>query len=165
MTIIAPIEINVDDLRGPEIAALLQRHLDHMYRVTPAGSVYALDLEKLRAPNITFWTAWQDTNLIGCVALKTFKIDGRAEGEIKSMHTPAELRGQGIAQKLVVHLIAEAKARGLTKLHLETGKTDAFLPAQKLYSKFGFVPSGPFADYGPDPHSFFMALDLDIAAQ
>jgi putative acetyltransferase len=149
--------IAVDDLRGPEIAALLQRHLDLMYEITPAESVYALDINKLRVPEITFWNARLDGQLVGCVAMKEF---GGKQGEIKSMHTMKELRGRGIARALVAHLVNEAKQRGLKTLWLETGKTPPFLPAQKLYESFGFKPCGPFGDYTLDPHSFYMTLDL-----
>ena len=150
--------IRVDDLHGPEIAALLTRHLDHMYSITPAGSVYALDLDRLRVPEITFWSAWDGDALVGCVALKDL---GGGEGEIKSMHTLAERRGQGIGRALVAHLIAQARARGLARLSLETGHTEHFRAAQNLYASFGFVPCGPFAGYGPDPHSAFMTLALN----
>jgi putative acetyltransferase len=149
--------IAVDDLRGPEIAALLQRHLDLMYEITPAGSVYALNLDRLRVPEITFWNARFDGQLVGCVALKEF---GDNQGEIKSMHTMKELRGQGIARALVAHLLSEAQKRGLKALWLETGRTNGFLPAQKLYENFGFITCGPFGDYKLDPHSLYMTLEL-----
>lgn len=151
------LSIIIDDLDGLEIAALLQRHLDHMYAITPADSVYALDMDALRVPEITFWSAHLEDTLVGCVALKD---RGEGLGEIKSMHTLSEMRGQGIARKLVAHLLAEAKAKGLKRLSLETGKTEHFMPAQKLYESFGFTECGPFADYGPDPHSYFMTCEL-----
>lgn len=151
------VHIIVDDLRGHQIAGLLQRHLNHMYQITPAGSVYALDMDGLRAADITFWTAWVDEDLVGCIALKDH---GDGLGEIKSMHTAVEHRGRGIARQLVEHLIEAAKQNGLTRLSLETGKTEHFEPAQALYRSFGFAECGPFADYGPDPHSFFMTRDL-----
>lgn len=149
--------IKTDDLSGPEIATLLQRHLDHMYAITPAESVYALNIDALRVPEITFWSAWLEGELVGCVALKDHS---NGVGEIKSMHTLEKHRGKRIAHSLVKHLIADARNRGLSRLSLETGKTDHFLPAQKLYERFGFMESGPFADYGPDPHSYFMTLAL-----
>lgn len=152
------LDIRVDDLRGPEIAWLLERHLKLMHEITPAGSVYALDLDRLRVPEITFWSAWMDDRIVGCIALKDH---GDGLGEIKSMHTVQELRGQGIARALVAHLIDQARAKGLTQLSLETGRTDWFKPAQMLYRSFGFQPTGPFADYKPDPHSYFMTLALD----
>lgn len=150
--------IKPDDLSGPEIAALLQWHLDHMYAITPAGSVFALDIDALRVPEITFWSAYLEGELVGCVALKEH---GGGLGEIKSMHTLEKHRGKRIAHNLIKHLIQEADQRGLKRLSLETGKTEHFVPAQKLYERFGFTASGPFADYGPDPHSYFMTLALD----
>lgn len=151
------LKIKIDDLNGPEIADLLRRHLDHMFAITPADSIYALDMEALRVPEITFWSAWLDGQLVGCVALKDH---GDGLGEIKSMHTLAELRGQGIARKLVANLIEIARAQDFAWLSLETGKTEHFEPAQNLYASFGFTLSEPFADYGPDPHSRFMTLAL-----
>ncbi|WP_018688887.1 GNAT family N-acetyltransferase [Ahrensia kielensis] len=149
--------IKDDDLMGSEIAALLQRHLDHMFAITPAESVFALDIDALRVPEISFWSAYLDGELVGCVALKDH---GNGLGEIKSMHTLEKHRGKRIAYHLVKHLIDEARERGLERLSLETGKTEHFMPAQKLYERFGFTASGPFADYGPDPHSYFMTLAL-----
>jgi len=151
------LNIKIDDLSGPEIADLLRRHLDHMFAITPAESVYALDMDALRVPEITFWSAWLGDQLAGCVALKDH---GNGLGEIKSMHTLAELRGQGIARKLVENLIEIARTQGFERLSLETGKSVHFESAQKLYASFGFTESGPFADYGPDPHSQFMTLAL-----
>ena len=151
------LRIQIDDLKGPEIADLLRRHLDHMYAITPAESVYALDMDALRVPEITFWSAWQDKQLVGCVALKDH---GNGLGEIKSMHTLAAVRGQGIARQLVAHLIEAAQERDITRLSLETGKTEHFEPAQRLYRSFGFTDTGPFADYGPDPHSHFMTREI-----
>ena len=151
------LKIKINDLNGPQIADLLRRHLDHMFAITPAASVYALDMEALRVPAITFWSASLEGQLVGCVALKDH---GNGLGEIKSMHTLAEFRGQGIARKLVAHLIEVAREQKFERLSLETGKTEHFEPAKKLYASFGFVQSAPFADYGPDPHSHFMTLVL-----
>ena len=149
--------IRPDDLRGPEIAALLARHMDHMRAVTPAGSVHALDLDALRVPEISFWSAWDGDDLVGCIALKDL---GGGHGEIKSAHTIAERRGHGIGRALVAHLMQEARTRGMTRLSLETGITEHFRAAQELYRRFGFEEGGPFGDYGPDPHSYFMTRAL-----
>jgi len=151
------IEIRPDDLRGPAIAALLTRHMDHMLAITPADSVYALDLDALRVPEITFWSAFAGEELVGCIALKDL---GDGHGEIKSAHTMVERRGAGIGRTLVAHLVDEVRKRGMTRLSLETGKTEHFRPAQELYRRFGFEETGPFGDYGPDPHSFFMTRSL-----
>ena len=151
-------KIIVDDLRGPEIAALLEAHLDLMRSQSPPESVHALDLESLRLPEITFWTAWDDGELLGCGALKQLPQPG--EGEIKSMHTAKAARGRGIAAKLLTHLEGHAREIGLTRLNLETGSQDSFAPARNLYAKFGYEVCPPFGDYVEDPNSTFMTKEL-----
>jgi putative acetyltransferase len=146
-------EIRIDDLRGPEIAALLDEHLADMYRISPPESVHALDLEALRAPDITFWTLWQAQELAGCIALKQHSPEF---GEIKSMRTSNAFRGQGLAPKLLHHLIDKARLRGLQRLSLETGTEPFFAPARQLYIAFGFTECPPFATYIEDPNSLFM---------
>lgn len=62
--------IRPDDLSAPEVHALLAAHVADMYRISPPGSVHVLDLDGLRKPEITFWSAWIDGRLAGCGALK-----------------------------------------------------------------------------------------------
>lgn len=151
-------QLRIDDLRGPEIAALLQEHLDHMHSLSPPESVHALDLNKLRQPEITFWTVWSDGNaLAGCGALKA--LDAQ-HGEVKSMRTAKPFLKQGVAQIVLQHLINTAQQRGYTRLSLETGPQASFAAAHELYRKFGFVECGPFADYALDPFSTFMTRTL-----
>ena len=152
-------KIIVDDLRGPEIAAMLEAHLDLMRSQSPPESVYALDPDSLRAPEVTFWTAWHGGDgtaageLLGCGALKHWAPD---EGEIKSMHTAKAARGKGIAAKILTHLEGHAKELGISRLSLETGSQDGFAPARSLYAKFGYAECPPFGDYVEDPNSTFM---------
>jgi putative acetyltransferase len=154
--------IREDDLRGPEIAALLEAHLNLMRSISPPESVHALDLDALRAPEITFWTVWDGAILLGCGALK--EIDP-AHGEIKSMHTAQTARGRGVARHLLQHVLEEARQRGYRRLSLETGSTGDFAAARGLYAGFGFAFCGPFADYALDPFSVFMTLELGAARQ
>jgi len=149
--------IRQDDLRGPEIAALLSAHLELMRSISPPGSVHALDLDGLRRPEITFWTVWEESRLLGCGALK--ELD-KAHGEIKSMHTAAAARGRGVARALVEHILGEARRRSYRRLSLETGGTADFAAAHRLYADFGFRPSAPFGNYRPDPFSLCMTLEL-----
>lgn len=155
------IEIRVDDLRGPEIAQLLETHLAHMRAISPPESVHALDLDKLRKPDITFWTVWRGNELVGCGALR--ELDPY-HGEIKSMHTTADARGLGIGRKMVEHILTTARERGYTRLSLETGATEDFIAARTLYQSFGFVPCPPFGDYFEDPFSAHMTLKLEKAS-
>jgi putative acetyltransferase len=150
-------DIRVDDLSGPEIAALLSEHLRSMYLHSPPESVHALDIERLRRPDITMWSAWQDGELLGCAALK--ELD-RHHGEVKSMRTASRHLRKGVATALLDYLIAQAKRRSYRRLSLETGSQPAFAPARDLYTRFGFEPCGPFADYIEDPNSVYMTRTL-----
>lgn len=150
-------KIILDDLKGPEIAALLTEHLEDMRATSPPESVHALDLDGLRQPNIRFWTLWDGRNLAGCGALKWLDAE---HAEIKSMRTAATYKQQGIASRVLQHLINDAKAAGVQRLSLETGSMAFFLPARNLYAKFGFELCGPFADYVLDPNSLFMTKKL-----
>ena len=150
--------IKIDDLRHPAIHALLNEHLQNMYELSPPESVHALDLEKLRVPDITFWTAWEDDVLLGCGALK--ELD-KKHGEIKSMRTPLAHRRRGAGRAILAHMIEVAKERSYDRLSLETGTAEAFTPARKLYESFGFTYCEPFGDYTDDPNSVFMTLRLE----
>ncbi len=149
--------IEIDDLTRPAIHALLSEHLAHMNELSPPMQVFALDLSKLQSPDITFLTVWDDKLLLGCGALKAL---GARHGEIKSMRTPASLRGRGAGRAVLHQIIEIARQRGYDLLSLETGTHPEFSPAHRLYKSAGFQESGPFANYKEDPHSMFMELRL-----
>jgi len=153
-------KIRIDNLRGPEIRALLEEHLQSMTLYSPPESIHALDLDALRKPEITFWTAWEGDELLGCGALK--QLDA-AHAELKSMRTARPHLRKGVAQGLLAHILAEARRRKFQRISLETGSHAAFQPAQQLYLRNGFQYCGPFAQYVLDPYSVFMTLDLATA--
>ncbi|MBX6386401.1 MAG: GNAT family N-acetyltransferase [Microbispora sp.] len=146
-----------DDLSGPQIAEFLAEHVREMRSVTPPESKHALHIDALRAPEITFWSVMDGDAVVGCGAIK--RLDA-AHAELKSMRTAATRRRSGIASLLLRHIITEAGRMGFTRLSLETGSAEHFLPARRLYEKFGFVYCEPFADYRPDPLSVFMTRTL-----
>ena len=152
--------ITEGDLSNPNVIALLSEHLQGMADHSPPESIHALDLEGLRAPDISFWSAWDGPELLGCGALK--ELDPH-HGEIKSMRTAHVHLGKGVGTAIVQHIIAEAMRRGYTRLSLETGSGAAFEPAHTLYQKFGFTFCGPFSDYRDDPFSRFMTLAIEPA--
>ncbi len=152
-------EIRAGGLDSPEVAALLGEHMRDMHRHTPPESIHALDLEALRSPGISFWSMWGEGGLMGCGALKQLDPE---HGEIKSMRTAAAHLRRGVARRMLEHIMAEARRRRYRRLSLETGSMAAFAPARKLYAEFGFRDCEPFADYGPDPHSAYMTLELQL---
>ena len=151
------IEIRVDDLTGEATRALIAFHLDGMHDTSPPESVHALDIDGLRHPSITFWSAWIDGELAGIGALKAIDAE---RGELKSMRVDDRFRGSGVGRALLRHIIAEARERGMTSLWLETGSPDDFVPAQRLYESEGFTRCGPFEGYTDDPFSVFMTRTL-----
>src|SRR5262249_29551123 len=126
--------IKIDDLSGPEIAELLREHLENMAQNSPPESRHALSLEQLRKPEITFWTVWDGTELLGCGALKELTFE---HAEIKSMRTASAHRRKGIAAHLLAHILDEAKKRNYKRLSLETGSMAAFAAARYLYANVG----------------------------
>ena len=149
--------IKPDNLTSPEIHQLLQQHLQSMALHSPPESIHALDIDALRQPGITFWTAWEGTKLLGCGAMK--ELDAQ-HAEIKSMRTASAHLRKGVANALLAHIMGEAKRRGYQRLSLETGSAAAFEPAHCLYAASGFTVCGPFAGYTSDPYSVFMSREI-----
>ena len=149
--------ITIDDLTGEKINELIRTHLAGMAENSPPESIHALNVEKLKQPNITFYSAWEGDELLGCGALNELTA---THGEIKSMRTAEKHVRKGVARAILQHLLNEAKTRGYTKVSLETGSMDAFLPARRLYETFGFTYCEPFDQYIDDPNSTFMTLNL-----
>ena len=150
-------EIKVDSLQSREIVSFLEEHIAEMKSVSPPQSKHALDLKGLKKPEITFWTVWDDNNLVGCGAVKELNAK---HAEIKSMRTKAACRGKGIASMLLQHILQEAKSRGYRRLSLETGSMPFFQPARNLYIKHGFNYCAPFSTYKEDSNSVFMTKNL-----
>jgi len=151
------VKIVIDDLTGPQIARFLDEHVREMLAVTPVESKHALDLDALREPGITFWSVMDGDTVVGCGAIK--RLD-TSHAEVKSMRTTSARKRSGVASLMLEHIITEARRMGFTRLSLETGSAEFFLPARRLYEKFGFEYCEPFADYRPDPHSVFLTRTL-----
>ena len=150
-------QIRTGDTFDPRVIALLDHHVTSARAQTSRGSAHALDLAGLRASDVAFWTGWDGDILVATGALKTLSPD---HGEVKSMHTLQTTRRRGFGGQMLRHIIAEARARGLRRLSLETGSWDYFKPAHALYQAHGFALCGPFEGYAEDPNSLFLTLDL-----
>ena len=158
------LHIRLDDLSDPRIEAFMEEHLRDMRATSPPESVHALDMARMRQPDIRFWTAWlpDDTQpapgrLVGTGALKPLD-DGHAE--LNSMRTAASVRGQGVGRAVLEHILGQAVDLGYQRISLETGSQPFFEPAHQLYLRYGFAGCAPFGSYGPDPHSRYMSRAL-----
>ena len=149
--------IELDDLCRPQVLALLEEHLRNMYELSPPDKVFAFDASKLMAPEITFWTIWEDQTLLGCAALKELSTSA---GEIKSMRTPKAMRRRGAGRALLAHILEVSRERNYSELFLETGRHGDFGAAQSLYRSAGFAPCGPFGSYRENSNSVFMSMRL-----
>ena len=151
------ISIGAESPLGADLGLLMARHTADMHADTPPESIHMMDAGALAAPGISFFVM----RTVGVpVAMGAFKRIDEGHAEIKSMHVLAEARGRGLSRRMLDHLISEAKAAGFARLSLETGAQAMFLPARSLYAKAGFVECGPFEGYGPDPNSVFMTRAL-----
>ena len=153
-------QIAVDDPDKPDVRALLERHLRFALGQTPPEHSFALDVDGLLDPAITFFSFRADGRLLGIGAIKRL---GPRHAEIKSMHTDQAARGRGVGRAMLTHLLDVARAGGFRQVSLETGTTAAFAPARALYESAGFVRCGAFAGYQPSEDNLFMTLDLSPA--
>ncbi len=154
----ASVVVAVDDPRAADVRSLLERHLSFNRANTPPEGVFALDVERLLDPAVTFVSARVDGALVGVGALKHLS---DTHAELKSMHTSEAMRGRGVARAVLDHLVAMAAERGYHRVSLETGNMDAFAPARRLYANAGFEECPPFGDYVGSATSTCMTRWLD----
>jgi putative acetyltransferase len=152
-----PLSFHVGDLDSPDVLALLDFHFAQMNRISPPDACHVLPAVGLRDPAVTFWSAREDGELVGVGALKELAPD---HGEVKSMRTAPTALGRGVGRAILRHILAEAGSRGYSRLSLETGNTEPFAAALRLYESEGFQPWGPFGDYRDIPFSSFLSRRL-----
>jgi putative acetyltransferase len=150
-------EIRIDDLTHVQTLELIRLHVEQMYVHSPAASVFALNLDHLKAPDITVWTAWEEDSICGIGALR--QLDS-SSGEVKSMRTHPRWLRKGVGLKILRRIIDEARIRKLSRLSLETGTGEAFEPAITMYLRSGFVVGEPFAEYTRTDFNQFFHLEL-----
>ena len=146
------------NFNNPKVNELLTKHFIELRSVSPAGSAHVLDIAGLKDQSIKFWSLWDNDELIGCGALKFLD---KIHGEFKSIRVVDKFRKKGVGEKIINHLIEEAKKLGIKKLSIETGSGKFFEPARKLFAKCDFQPCLPFAQYKEDPNSCFYTKDLN----
>lgn len=146
---------------SPALAEFLVAHHAELEHTAPAESRHALVFERLLAPGVRLFAAHLDGALVATGALATVE---EGHEEIKSMRTDPALRGQGFGRTMLAFLLADAEARDIGRLSLETGSADFFIPARALYAAAGFRECGPFGGYALDPYSTFMTVTLPTAS-
>lgn len=151
------VEFIAGDLDSADVRALLDLHFRAMRSTSPPDACHVLPADGLRGPSITFWSMREDGRLLGVGALKQLAGD---HGEVKSMRTSPDSLGRGIGSAILAHIVAEARARGYSRLSLETGTSKPFAAAIRLYEREGFVTCGPFAGYRPTPFTRFFTRAL-----
>ena len=149
------IEGNFDN---PEVNQLLKKHFIELRAASPEGSAHVLDIPGLKVASIKFWSLWQENLLMGCGALKFLD---QSHGEFKSIRIHDNFRGKGNGSKIINHLIEEAKKLNITRISIETGASDFFTPARKLFDKCGFKHCPPFAHYKKDINSLYLTKLLN----
>jgi putative acetyltransferase len=149
--------IQEDDLTGEAIRALISHHVAQARAFSPPGQSFALNIEDLRTPDMTFWSAWDGDVLLGCVALKALST---GHGEIKSKRTHPDHLRKGVAAALLDHLIGVARRRCYGRISLETGAGAAYEAAIALYVRAGFAEGAAFGDYENGDFNQCYHLDL-----
>ena len=136
----------------PEVNQLLKNHFIELRSASPEGSAHVLDIPGLMIPSIKFWSLWEESQLMGCGALKFLD---KNHGEFKSIRIHDNFRGKGNGAKIIDYLINEAKKLNIKRLSIETGSSNFFAPARKLFNNSGFKPCKPFAHYKEDTNSLY----------
>ncbi len=145
------------NFENPLVNKLLVKHFNELRSVSPAGSTHVLDIAGLKVNNIKFWSLWENSQLVGCGALKFIE---KKHGEFKSIRVADEFRRKGYGLKVINYLINESKKLEIKKLSIETGTGNFFKPARKLFKDCGFEECEPFSHYKVDPNSCYMSLNI-----
>lgn len=151
------ITFHTGDLDRADVAELLELHFSSMRSTSPPEACHVLAADGLRQPSITLWALREDGRLLGVGALKELAAD---DGEVKSMRTAHEALGRGVGSAILAQIVGEARGRGYRRLSLETGSTEPFAAALRLYQREGFVPCGPFGGYRDTPFTRFFTRTL-----
>ena len=136
-----------------EVNELLTKHFIELRKASPEGSAHVLDITGLKVPSIKFWSLWENGSLLGCGALKFLE---KEHGEFKSIRIHDDFRKKGNGIKVINHLIEEAKKLTIKRISIETGASEFFIPARKLFKKCNFKECKPFGHYKEDVNSVYL---------
>lgn len=145
------------DFDSSDVQQLLELHFTAMRSISPPEACHVLPAGGLADPDVTLWSLRENGRLLGIGALKKLAAD---HGEVKSMRTAAQALGRGVGTAMLHHILTQARVRGYKRVSLETGSTDPFAAALRLYEREGFVPCGPFGGYLQTPFTRFFTRTL-----
>jgi N-acetylglutamate synthase-like GNAT family acetyltransferase len=130
-----------DSADARRLIAALDEHLASRY---PPEQRFGPNLkpEQLAAGLGTFVIARADGQAVGCGALR--KLDEES-AEVKRMYVAPDMRGQGVAKKVLEHLENAGREMGVSRLVLETGVYQA--EAIGLYHQAGFEAVRCWGEY------------------
>ncbi len=149
------VTISVESPRQAGVIKLLEASDAYAALLYPADSNHLLDLETLEKPNVTFFVARRDEDIVGCCALVN---SGDMTGEIKRMFVDPDARGLKISKRIMDQLVLRGLEMRLRAIRLETG---IYQPeAIRLYRDYGFREIEPFGSYKAAPLSLFMEKEL-----
>jgi putative acetyltransferase len=114
---------------------------------SPPEQRHGLSVERIFQPGVMFFIARLDGEAVGCGGVAFLAGDGLAE--VKRMYVRPAARGRDVARTILARLEAEARARGVGRLVLETG--DNRHAAIRLYERNGFTRCGAFGPYATMP--------------
>jgi putative acetyltransferase len=145
-------ELDHDDVRH-----LIDQHFAEMRAGSPPSACHVVPIDGLLTPEIRFFTVREAGVLLGSGALRRL---GKSHGEIKSMRTADGALGRGVGKAMLDHIVAAARSEGMTRLSLETGSTEQFAAANRLYEKEGFERCGPFGGYADTAWTRFFTKEI-----
>ncbi len=152
------VSIAVETPLQDDVRVLVARLNDHLLPLSPVEFQFKMTVEQMADSDTTLFVARDgDGRAVGMGALKAH---GPELGEVKRMFTLPEVRGQRVGRQLLERIVDLARQRGLPVVMLETGTGEGMAEAHRLYSRYGFVPRGPFLDYPDSAWSAFFELPL-----
>jgi putative acetyltransferase len=159
-----PVTIAIESPRQPEVERLLDASSAYAQSLYPPESNFLLDLATLERPEVAFYVARIGERAVAIAAVvveaTAAKVGGQepATGELKRMFVDTSVRGRGVAGALLTRIEADAAARGIRQIVLETG--DLHHAAQSLYTRHGYREIPQFGQYVGEPHSVCFAKPL-----
>lgn len=147
--------IQIESPRSDDVLSLLREGDAFALALYPAENYHGLDVGALEADGVSLFVAREGGVAVGTAAL----VDRRdGSGEVKRMFVTDDARGLGVGRSLLQALEAQALARGITTMQLETGLPQ--VAAIALYEQLGYRQISRFGPYTDDPTSYCMEKHL-----